>query len=102
MNEIIPAVQQPPVFQAMPENAARLNITWDGSNGDLPETVPYDAPDADLRRMAMEAVQHGDVPGITGVDGNVNMDDFVVERYNATEEIPYARVFVRPKTPFGA
>ena len=93
----IPAV---PVFQAIPEGAARLNITWSGSNGDLPDPVPYDANDGDLKQMATEAIANGDVPGIPA-DAGVNLQDFIVDRFAASDEIPYARVFIRPKTPFG-
>lgn len=94
MNEVI-------VPEALPVNAARLNITWAGQNGDLPDPIPYDATEGDIKAMAAEAVQTGYIPGIIA-DRNVNFVDFIVERYNATEEIPFARVFLRPKTPFGA
>lgn len=95
MDEIM--VPQP----QLPENAAKLNVTWAGQNGDLPDPVPYDATDGDLKAMAAEAITNGYIPGI-GADANVNLGDFIVDRYAATNEIPYARVFVRPKTPFGA
>lgn len=95
--EVIPAA---PVFMAIPEGTARLNITWSGSNGDLPDPVPYDAADADLKRMATEAITNGDVPGIPA-DAGVNLQDFIVDRYAAKDDVPYARVFIRPKTPFG-
>lgn len=85
----------------MPVNAAKLNVTWGGQNGDLPDPVPYDATEADLKVMAAEAITSGYIPGI-GADANVNLGDFIVDRYAATDEIPFARVFIRPKTPFGA
>ena len=94
------AEQPPAVFQAMPEGAARLNVTWNGGNGDLKDPIPYDASDDDIKQMASEAIQNGYIAGINA-DANVQLGDFVVDRFNATEEIPYARVFVRPKTPFG-
>lgn len=78
---------------------AVLNITWAGQNGDLPNPVLFDSADADIRRWATEAVRAG-VPGITA-DANVNFQDFVVERFGATEGLPN-RVVLRPKTPFGA
>ncbi|MFA6234102.1 MAG: hypothetical protein WC824_07950 [Bacteroidota bacterium] len=31
---------------------ARLNITINGQNGDLVDMIPYDVPDADVKRMA--------------------------------------------------
>lgn len=80
---------------------AKLNITWGGANGDLPDPVPYDATDAALKTMAEESVRGGYVPGIQG-DPNVNLADFVVDRYPATQDVNYNRIFIRPKTPFGA
>lgn len=80
--------------------AARLNITWNGSNGDLPDPVPYDATDMELKRMASESIATGYIPGIQA-DDQVNLNDFVVDRFGATAEIPFPRIFIRPKTPFG-
>lgn len=101
MDEIVPMAEQPPVFHAVPDGAARLNVTWAGQNGELPDPVPYDATEGDLKQMAAEAITNGYIPGI-GADPNVNLADFVVERYGANDDIPFARVFIRPKTPFGA
>ena len=84
---------------AIPEGMARLNITWAGNNGDLPDPVPYDATDTELKHIATESVQSGYIPGIPA-DGAVDLMDFVVDRF-AAGEIPYSRVFIRPKTPFG-
>lgn len=79
-------------------NEAVMNITWAGQNGDLPDPVIFDSTDGDLLQWAAEAVRGG-IPGI-GADRNVNLTDFVVERYNATAETPN-RILIRPKTPFG-
>ena len=89
-----------PDYINMPADAARLNVTWDGANGFLTDPIPFDANDADIRDMAQEALRNGDIPGIMG-DPNATLGDFVVDRFNATDEVPYSRVFVRPKTPFG-
>jgi len=86
-------------FEIRPDQA-RLNVTWQGANGDLPDPVPFDGTAGDLKQIASEAVSNGDIPGI-GADPNVNFGDFVVDRFNATQEVPYNRIFVRPKTPFG-
>jgi hypothetical protein len=51
---------------------ARLNITYNGQQGDLPDLVAYDASDADLKRF-----------------------------FPAREEVPFNRLSLRPKTPFG-
>ena len=79
---------------------ARLNITWSGQNGDLPDSVNLDSTDGDIKAWATEAVQNGDVPGIAA-DPNANFNDFVVDRFAATEDVTYARLSLRPKTPFG-
>lgn len=79
---------------------ARLNITWMGQNGDLPDAVPFDASDRELKQWAAEAIRGGSVPGITH-RGRLNVRDFVVDRFPANNQTPYARIFIRPKTPFG-
>jgi len=84
---------------AMPEGMAVLNVTWSGSNGDLPDPVSYDASDADIRTMAEEAIRTGYIPGID-VDPDVDLGEFVVDRFVAKDELP-ARVMLRPKVPFG-
>lgn len=84
------------VFRA---DQAQLNITWQGQNGDLPDPVPYNATDEEIKAMAAEAIGTGYVPGIR--EGAANFNDFVVDRFNATEDRPFNRVVVRPKTPFG-
>ena len=84
----------------MRENEARLNITWAGDNGDLPDPVAYDATDADVRQWVTEAVRNGDVPGIRA-DVNADFSDFVVDRFAANDTRPYNLIQIRPKTPFG-
>jgi hypothetical protein len=84
----------------IPEGMARLNVTWAGSNGDLPDPVPYDATNDELKHMAAESVLSGYIPGIPA-DAGVDLTDFVVDRFTASADVPYARVFIRPKTPFG-
>jgi hypothetical protein len=78
---------------------ARLNITYSGSNGDLPDFVSYDTPDSDIRRIASEAILSGSVPGIAAV--NADFSDFVIERFGATEVREFPLISLRPKTPFG-
>lgn len=81
-------------------NMARLNVTYAGHNSDIPDLVPYDASDSDLLRMAEEAVRSGSAPGIPA-SPDASFVDFVVDRFPATDVLPN-RIFVRPKTPFGA
>lgn len=79
---------------------ARLNISYGGQNGDLPDPVSFDSTDGDVKAFAEEAVRNGNVPGINP-DPNATFEDFVVDRYEANEEVDYNRLMVRPKTPFG-
>jgi hypothetical protein len=79
---------------------ARLNITYGGQNGDLPDPVARDASDADIKQWAREAVRGGHVPGIRG-DRNASFVAFVVDRFPPTEHRPYYAIFLRPKTEFG-
>lgn len=78
---------------------ARLNITYGGQNGDYPDGVNYDSTDADVKQIATEAIRTGYIPGIPA-DGNADIQDFVVDRFPATDELP-PRLMLRPKTPFG-
>lgn len=79
---------------------ARLNITWQRQNGDLPDPIAFDASDEDIFRWATEAVRGGSVPGIAA-DLNVTFADYVVRRFDPTPDVPYNRVMIHPKTPFG-
>lgn len=79
---------------------ARLNITYGGENGELPDPVSFDATDGDIKAWAAEAIQNGSVPGIKA-DVNADFTDFVVDRFSATEEVDHNRLMLRPKTPFG-
>ena len=78
---------------------ALLNITVNGQNGSLKDSVSFDAPDADLKAWATETIRNGGVPGIEA-DPNVDFHDFVVDRFAEKDGLP-ARLFLRPKTPFG-
>jgi hypothetical protein len=78
---------------------ARLNITYQGQNGDLPDMIQYDLDDDNIRAMAAEAVQGGDVPGI-GAYPSARFTDFKVDRFPATDEVQHNRLFLRPKTTF--
>jgi hypothetical protein len=86
-----------PVIQ---DGMARLTITYGGQQGDLPDPIGYDSTDADIKQMATESIRTGYVPGIDRVEG-IDLSDFVVDRFPAREDVPYCRISVRPKTPFG-
>lgn len=79
---------------------ARVNITYEGQTGDLPDTVSYDATDADVRTWVTEAVRGGGVPGISA-DADADFRDFVIDRFPANDVRPFNLIQVRPKTPFG-
>lgn len=91
-NALVPEV-------VMPEHMARLTITYKGEQGDLPDPVSFDATDGDLKQVATEAVRAG-IPGIDA-DPGVDFTDFVVDRFAAKNDVPYNRLSLRPKTPFG-
>jgi len=86
--------------EQMGENEARVNCTYRGTNGDLPDPVSFDATDAHVKAMVGEALRTGGIPGIPA-DPDADLADFVVDRFNATEQRPFALVQIRPKTPFG-
>lgn len=77
---------------------AILNITYDGQQGELGDMVPYDTTDAEIKRIAGEAVANGDVTGITATEADFT--DFIVDRFPARDGLPN-RLSLRPKTPFG-
>ena len=81
-------------------NESRVNVTWAGQNGDLPDTVSSDSTDGDVRQWVTEAVRTGHVPGIPA-DAAADFRDFVVDRFAATDQRPFNLIQVRPKTPFG-
>lgn len=98
-DELIPFVEAEEV-PVVRDDEARLNLTWNGQNGDLPDNIIFDATDAEIRAWAAEAIQAGSVPGINA-DRNADFSDFVVERYQSTDDRPWNVVMLRPKVPFG-
>ena len=85
----------------MEATEARVNVTFNGQNGDLPDPVGFDSTDGDIRGWISEALRTGGVPGIEAV-GQVDLTDFKVDRFAATETRPYNLIQLRPKTAFGA
>jgi len=95
----------------MDARMAVLNITWDHQNGHLPDPVPYDMEEEDACRMATEVLQTGGVPGIAA-DPDADCTGFKVDRFPAVavnldadppvEKALPNRLFVRPKTEYGA
>jgi len=79
---------------------AKVNITYNGANGDLPDPVMFDAAKGDILQWVTEALQNG-VPGIPS-DVNADLAGFVVEKFERNDEVDFNRIVVRPKTEFGA
>ena len=80
---------------------ATLNITYNGTSADYPGQGPAELSDHEIKRMAAEVVQNGEIKGLwlkhlprTAFDG------FVVDRIHS----PHGglRIYLRPKVPFGA
>jgi hypothetical protein len=77
---------------------ATLNITYQGLSGDA--TIELDAvvSDQDLRRIAVELVRTGGVPGLhLPALADDAFQHFVVDRLHGGQ-----RIYLRPKVPFGA
>lgn len=79
---------------------ARLNVTYDRQNGDLPDPITFDASDADVKAWAAEAIRNGGIPGIAA-SADATLADFKVDRFGPTEARPWNLVALRPKTSFG-
>ena len=79
---------------------ARVNVTYDNQNGHLPDPVHVDLQEADVIRIAQEALRGGGIPGIDAAP-TADLDGYRVDRYPAKDDQPN-RLFVRPKTEFGA
>jgi hypothetical protein len=82
------------------DTEARVNITYGGKNGDLPDPVFFQSTDGDVKNWVTEAVRNGSVPGLDAAAG-ADFGDFVIDRFAASEARPYNLIQVRPKTPFG-
>ena len=78
-----------------------LNITWSGVSVDT--EVGFDGPatDNDIKRVAVEMIRSGDVPGlhVRTLPADA-FDHFVVDRFDTPQG--GKRLFLRPKVPFGA
>jgi hypothetical protein len=100
-NELfVPGVNVAPIPMIRADEA-RLNVTFAGQNGDLPDPVAFDATDADIKQWVTEAVRNGGIPGIAANAG-ASFDDFVVDRFPPNDQRPFNLLQIRPKTPFGA
>lgn len=77
---------------------ATLNITYNGLSADYPIELDVQVGDADIKRIAIEVVRAGGVPGLNLPHLADNaFDGFVVDRLQNGQ-----RIYLRPKVPFGA
>lgn len=79
---------------------AILNITYQGLSADVPVEMEYEITDGDIRRIAVELIRSGGVPGLHVAnfpEGGFN--NYVVDRFDT----PHGgkRLYLRPKVPFG-
>lgn len=79
---------------------AFLNITFHGVSADYPLELDGQISDRDVRRIAVEVVRTGGVPGLT-ISGLADdaFDGFVVDRFRGANGAD--RIYLRPKVPFG-
>jgi len=79
---------------------AILNITLNGVSAEYPVELDYEASDRDVKRIAVEVVRGGEVPGLLVRDlPEGAFDHYVVERFDTPPG--GRRLFLRPKVPFG-
>jgi hypothetical protein len=79
---------------------AILNITYNGVSADCPVELEVSVSDVDVRRIAVELVRSGGVPGlyIADLPGGA-FNNHVVDRFGDGAQ---ARLYLRPKVPFGS
>jgi hypothetical protein len=78
-----------------------LNITWSGISADANIDAGGGISDRDVKRIAVELIRSGSVPGlhVKALPSDA-FDHFVVDRFNTPEG--GERLFLRPKVPFGS
>ena len=77
---------------------ATLNITYNGLSADYPLELDVQVSDADIKRIAVEVLRAGGVPGLhLPALADSAFDGFVVDRLQGGQ-----RIYLRPKVPFGA
>ena len=80
---------------------AILNVTYNGLSADYPVPVDREVSDRDVRRIAVEVVRSGGLPGLTIANlQDRAFDNFVVDRFQTPQG--GRRIYLRPKVPFGA
>jgi hypothetical protein len=89
----------------MQPHEARVNVTYNGTNFELPDPVHYQAGDGDIKAWVTEAIRTGSVPGVAA-DPAVNLANFMVDRFDAPAapvagQRDHNLIQVRPKTAYG-
>ena len=84
---------------------ARVNVTHLGSNGELPDPVPYNSTDAEIRQWISEAIRTGSIPGIAA-DPTVDLSNYMVDKFDApvnpvAGQRDYNLLTLRPKVAYG-
>jgi hypothetical protein len=79
---------------------AVLNITYRGRSADVAWPLDDGTPDHDIRRIAVEVVRAGELPGVYAPTlAPDTFRHFVVDR--TTDPDGQIRIYLRPKVPFG-
>ncbi|MCE9669569.1 hypothetical protein LY474_17380 [Myxococcus stipitatus] len=80
---------------------ATLNITYDGMSADVPVELDRPVSDADVRRIAVELIRSGGVPGLhLSQLRDDTFQHYAVDRFRGARGED--RIYLRPKVPFGA
>lgn len=83
----------------LPEDFARINVTWARQNSDLPDPVLRSITSDEVIRIATEAIRGGDVPEMHDI--TADLSDQIAELHSPIESRPYYLWTIRPKVPFG-
>lgn len=80
---------------------ATLNITYNGMSSDVPLELDGHVSDVDVRRIAVEVMRSGGVPGLHLAQLREDtFNHYVVDRFRGPRGED--RIYLRPKVPFGA
>jgi len=79
---------------------AILTITYQGISSEYPRELRDDITDTDVKRIAVEVIRSGEVPGLQLADlRDSAFVYFVVDRFDSPAG--GTRLYLRPKVPFG-
>ncbi len=79
---------------------AILNITLTGLSADYPVELDPRTTDGDVKRIAVEVLRSGGVPGLRMNQLHDRaFDGYVVDRFRSPQGGD--RIYLRPKVPFG-